>query len=163
MGRYLFYTALSGRKSCLQRETHGDKKRRDYFLVNRCHMASDVLSVPHDLLPRQMNLIFHGDDKPIQDGYQWGSLPHPPGSAGSRRIRRRYMPTCSTGCDLLSPLLVAETTNINTRLHCGPGDLGTEWSGRVSHLEADEKGGGSQIVAGVDDLLQFVGRHGERE
>jgi len=73
------------------------------------------------------------------------------------------MPTCSTGCDLLSPLLVAETTKISTRLHCGPGDLGIKRPGRVTYFKADEKGGGSQIVAGVDDLLQFVGRHGERE
>jgi len=64
------------------------------------------------------------------------------------------MPTCSTDCNRLSPLpRVAKMVKINTHLHCGPGDLGTERSGRVSYFEADENGGGSQIVAGVDDLL----------
>ena len=74
------------------------------------------------------------------------------------------MSTCSTDCDRLSPLLrVEKKREIDTRLHYGPGDLETKRSGRVNHFEADEKGGGSQIVTGVDDLLQFVGGHGGRE
>jgi len=74
------------------------------------------------------------------------------------------MPTCSTDCDRLSPLFrVEKTRKIDTHLQCGPGDIGTKRTGRVSYFEVDEKGGGSQIVTGVDDLLQFVGGHGGRE
>jgi len=65
MGKYLFYTAPSERESFMQRRTYGDKKRRDYLIVNKCCTANNVLSIPHDLLPHQTNLIFYGDDKPI--------------------------------------------------------------------------------------------------
>jgi len=52
---------------------------------------------------------------------------------------------------------------IDTHLHCDPGDLETKGSGRVSYFGGDEKGGGLQLVTSVDDLLQFVGGHGRRE
>jgi len=52
------------------------------------------------------------------------------------------MPTCSTDCNRLSPLLrVAKTVKINTHLHCGPGDLGTERSGRVNYLKRMKREG----------------------
>ena len=116
--------------------------------------------VPHDFPPCQAYLIFHGmGNKSSGEKHRWYSLPRPPGSRSSHRIR--WLRTSIHNTDRNLSFSVVKSMKIDTHPHVGTGDVGAHRSGNITH-ENEKKEGNSHSIANIDNLLQFGGRHRKR-
>lgn len=94
-----------------QRRTYNNEEHKDYLIVNECYKVSAALYVLHDFFLDQAYSIFRGDELCEGQRRRYDLL-HPPGSTGSRRIRRWWPPTHNTSRNSL--LGAARATKIDS-------------------------------------------------